>query len=73
MTNKELQEGEEYLSIAIDVDYLVAKVQRALINKEEKIFLPAFKNEITKDTQPIYRSDVLAIWKKKKIVKKENI
>ena len=73
MTNKQLQEGEEYLSLSLDVDYLVAKVQRALINKEDKIFLPAFKNDVTSDKHPIYKSDVVAIWKKKKVVKQENI
>ena len=66
MTKTTLKEGEVYLSIALDVDILLAKVQRALINREEKIYIAAFKNENALENQPIYKSDSVAIWKRKK-------
>jgi len=66
MTNNKLNVGDEYLSIALDVDILLAKVQRAIVAGKEKVYVAAFKNKDAEPHQPIYKSDSVAIWKKKK-------
>ena len=67
-----LKEGEVYLSIALDVDYLLAKFERAIVNGDKHVWVAAFKNEVVNDNQPIYRSDSVAIWRKTKKSSKED-
>jgi hypothetical protein len=65
---KELQPGEEYLSVQLDAKEMLWKAMQALQKNEEKIYTAAFRNDQREqgDNKPIYKSESVAIWKARK-------
>jgi len=72
----ELKEGESYLSINIDAVKLITECIKAISKGDDKINLPAYKNESDNPQAPKYKSNMVAVWinqKKSKQVKEELI
>ena len=71
---KQLQPGEEYISIQLDAKEMLWKALHAMKDGKEKIHTAAFKNHNRqKDTEPIYRSDSVAMWKAQKKDNGQNV
>ena len=70
---KELQEGEKYINIKIDLGFLFKEIIKAISNRQEHLNLAVFKNDSEKPTAPLYKSKGIALWEntKKAKVKEE--
>lgn len=67
MGNNKLQPGEEYLNIQLDAKEMLWKALQAIQQGKDKVYTAAFKNHNKqKETEPIYKSDSVAIWKAQK-------
>lgn len=71
---RQLQPGEEYLSIQLDAKEMLWRAHQALQQGKEKIYTAAFRNtNKQKDKEPIFHSDHVAIWKAQKKGNTQNV
>jgi len=71
---KELNPGEKYLSISIDVGEALKKAHKAINEGEENISIAVFKNnEATTPNSPNYKGKGCAVWINTKKVSEEQI
>jgi len=65
-SKKTLEKGSKYLSIGLDAGKMLALAHMALAQGEDKIFIPAFKQESDNPQAPVYASVGCGVWIRKK-------